>query len=144
MKALLVSLLLLAAPGNAAEPSTAPEDVVRRYVQAWNDDALDTFLGQTAPNARTYRPSADPNVLIGELTPGSGDPVRRRATYQALFARQPRVRVDIIETMQHDDLVVSRERITGLPDGRTGEELTIYQVRDGLIRNVWHIRRSAK
>lgn len=37
------------------------------------------------------------------------------------------------------DKVVVHDRVTGWPDGRTAEEITVYQVQDGRITNISYV-----
>jgi hypothetical protein len=82
-------------------------------------------------------------VADGEfvLTASGRDEVKRK--YERLFARTPRsVRVEIVSMMSLGDLVLSRDRVTGFPDAHVSDEIAMYQVRDGLIRNIWYIARA--
>ena len=136
----LLPLLLLAAPACADE--AAEVDVVQRYVQAWNQSDAEALMAVRAPDATNYRPPTGPDALIGEAAaPTPLDDGARRAYYRQAFARQPHPHVEVLDTLVMEDLVVSRERVTGLADG-VGEELTVYQVRDGRIQALWHLRRA--
>lgn len=38
-----------------------------------------------------------------------------------------------------DAFISLHDRVTGLPDNQVADELTLYQVRDGLVRTIWYI-----
>jgi hypothetical protein len=42
------------------------------------------------------------------------------------------------------DKVMVRDRVTGLPDGRTADELTLYQVENGRITNIVYVERQVR
>ncbi len=137
--ALLTPLVAAGLCAYAAD-RTSPEAVVRQYVQAWNDSDLDAFLALAAPDAKTWRRDGDDDGLQGRPVV-RGEPQARARHYRAAFAKRPYVRVEIVALQAIDDIVVSRERVSGLPAGGSADELTVYQVSDGLIRGVWHIKR---
>ena len=142
-------LLLLAvsviAPAHAGEAEQIA--VVKRYVQAWNDGDVQAIMAVRAADAKNYRPPNDAALLVGELTaPTPQTPDERQAYYRNAFAKTPHPHVEVVDAVALDDLVVSRERVTNLPDGpdKVGEELTVYQVRDGRIQALWHVRRAVR
>jgi hypothetical protein len=72
------------------------------------------------------------------MTTSGRDEVERK--YKRAFAATPRsVRVEIVGLFALGDLVVSRDRVSGFPDGHVADELALYQVRDGLIQNIWYL-----
>lgn len=147
MKPLLMLLLILSAPGLVQAGEAEQIAVVKRYVQAWNDSDVQAIMDVRAADAKNYRPPAEASLLVGELsapTPQSSD--ERLAYYRAAFAKTPHPHVEVLAAVALDDLVVSRERVTQLPDGpdKVGEELTVYQVRDGRIQALWHVRRAVR
>lgn len=141
--ALAITALLGASGFALVEADRAQEAVVRRYVQAWNDADVDTFLALSSTDARTYRRDTDTEGLGGHSI--AGDNAAERASfYRGAFAKRPRARVDIVQMQAVDDIVMSRERISGGADGKIADALTVYQVRDRKICNVWHIKRRAR
>ena len=42
------------------------------------------------------------------------------------------------------DKVMVHDRVTGRPDGKTADELTVYEVRDGKITNIVYVEQQAK
>lgn len=39
------------------------------------------------------------------------------------------------------EMVITRDRVSGAADGHVSHELTMYQVRGGLIQNIWYLGR---
>ncbi|MGO1071235.1 nuclear transport factor 2 family protein [Lysobacter sp. CA199] len=141
--ALALAALLAVSWLALAQAESAQEAVVRRYVQAWNDQNVEGFLALASPNARTYRRDRDDDGLAGRSIAGDDAGARARF-YRSAFARRPHVRVDIVQLQAVDDMVMSRERVSGGADGKVADELTVYQVRDRKICNVWHVKRRSR
>jgi hypothetical protein len=40
--------------------------------------------------------------------------------------------------------VVVHDRVTGRPDGKTADEITVYEVKDGLITNIVYVKQSVR
>jgi hypothetical protein len=139
----LVAALLTVSWLALAQAESAQEAVVRRYVQAWNDEDAEAFLALASDDARTYRRDRDEDGLAGSSIAGD-DAGQRRQYYRGAFAKRPHVRVDIVQMQAVDDIVMSRERISGGADGKVDDALTVYQVRDRKICNVWHIKRRSR
>jgi hypothetical protein len=120
-----------------AAGDTSPEGVVREYAATWNAGDFDSFLALHSPDVRKYR-RADATSEF-QLTTTGLDVVREK--YQPLFARLPRVRVEIADMTTLGEIVVTRDRVSGAIDGHVSHELTMYQVREGLIHNIWYLGR---
>lgn len=115
----------------AAQPQD-PEAVVGAYAEAATRGDLDGFVGLYAPDVRKFR-------FPGTLTSEGRE--HARAVYVKSFAEKSGIKVEILDVMVLGDKVVARDRVTGLPDGKTAEEITVYQVKDGLITNVLYVER---
>ncbi|MGO4260403.1 nuclear transport factor 2 family protein [Lysobacter sp. TAB13] len=139
----LIAALLAVSWLALAQAESAQEAVVRRYVQAWNDDDVEAFLALASQDARTYRRDRDDEGLAGASIAGA-DAGERARFYRGAFAKRPHVRVDIVQMQAVDDIVMSRERVSGGADGKIADELTVYQVRDRKICNVWHVKRRSR
>jgi ketosteroid isomerase-like protein len=134
-----------APPAATPAGATTAEQVVRAYVKACNELDLASLVALHGPDVRKYVRSDEsgapaPGKLPGEfvMTTSGRDEVERK--YRKLFANTPRtVRVDVVGLFALGDLVVSRDRVTGFPDGHVAQELSLYQVRDGLIRSIWYL-----
>ncbi|MBB6096370.1 hypothetical protein HNQ60_005292 [Povalibacter uvarum] len=129
----LCSLLLVSAAGFSAEPAKTPEQVVREYTDAANRHDLDAFLALYSPAIRKFR-------FPGEQT--SEGLQHNREVYTKAFAAAPNLKIEIVELIALADKVMVRDRVTGRPDGKTAEELTVYQVQDGRITNILYVERQ--
>ena len=127
--AVAAGLLALAAATAQAAPSS-PEDVVRAYAEAANHHDVDALLALYAPDVRKYGFPA---------TPGSAGREANRAKYERNFAENPALNVKILELTAVADKVVSHDLVTGLASGKMSEEITVYQVDDGLITNIVYV-----
>jgi hypothetical protein len=124
------------AMGLAANPAPrTPEQVVRAYTEAANAGDLERFLAQYAPGIRKYR-------FPGELA--SEGIEHNRKVYTKAFASYPDLKVEILDLIALDDMVVVHDRVTGRPDGKTADEVTVYQVVDGLITNIVYVKQSVR
>lgn len=130
--AALAALACLAASAHAEQADLSPEAVVRAYADAANRHDLEGFLALYAPDIRKYR-------FPGEFR---GEGIQRyRDAYAKSFAANPNLKVEILDLLVIGDKVVSHDRVTGLADGRTAEEVAIYQVREGKIVNIVAVER---
>jgi hypothetical protein len=120
-----------------AQSSTSPESVVREYAATWNAGNLEAFLALHSPDVRKYR--RDDATSQFELTTSGRSVVRQK--YQSLFAKEPRVRVEIASMTALGEIVVSRDRVSGGANSHISHELTMYWVRDGLITKIWYLGR---
>ena len=44
----------------------------------------------------------------------------------------------------HVEIVVVHDRVTGRPDGKTADEITVYEVKDGLITSIVYVKQSVR
>lgn len=133
-----IALALLALGVASADPAPTvptPEEVVRAYTDAANRHDLDAFLALYADDVRKFR-------FAGELT--SQGIAHNRETYKKSFAAAPNLKIEIVEMITLGDKVMVHDRVTGRPDGKTADELTVYQVRDGRITNIVYVERLVK
>lgn len=130
----LIALLALVAGSSAAAESApaSPAAVVRAYAEAANRHDLEGFLALYDPAVRKYR-------FPGELS--SEGVEHNRAAYAKSFAANPALKVEILDLMALGDKVVSHDRVTGLADGHSAEEITVYQVQNGKITNIVYVQR---
>lgn len=133
MMTLGLSAAVLGLAGTPAERS--PEEVVRAYTQAATDGDLEKFLAQYAPGIRKYR---FPGTLASEGLE------HNRKVYTKAFASYPDLVVEIVDLIAMDDIVVVRDRVTGRPDGKVSDEITVYEVKDGLITNIVYVKQSVR
>lgn len=129
------ALLALATPVVAeTRPANDPEAVVRAYTDAANAGDIDRFLGLYDPAIRKFR-------FPGQLT-SEGIEHNRRA-YAKSFAANPDLHVQIVALIRLGDKVMVHDRVTGLANGDTADELTVYQVEGGRITNILYVERIA-
>jgi hypothetical protein len=62
-----------------------------------------------------------------------------RQAYQQLFAASPDLNCRVLSRLVQGRFVVDRELVTGLRRGTDVRAIAIYEVRDGLIQNVWFL-----
>lgn len=127
-----VAAACLAAPVAAQPVAGSPEAVVRAYAEAANRHDLEGFLALYAPTIRKYQ---FPVEFRGEGVQ------RYRDAYAKSFAANPRLKVEIVNLIVLGDKVVSHDHVTGLADGRSADEVMIYEVRDGKIVNMLAVER---
>ena len=107
----------------------SPETVVRRQVDAYNARDIDAFLSFYADD-----------VVIRSLPSGEVDwdgKEAMRAPYAKRFSENPELNCTITQRIVHGDWVVDHELVTGVRDRPRFRAVATYEVRDGLIRNVW-------
>ena len=137
---LIAATMMIASLTALAQRDKSPENVVREYAATWNAGNLEAFLALHSPDVRKYR--RDDATSQFELTTSGRNVVRQK--YQPLFAKDPRVRAEIVSMTALGELVVSRDRVSGGADSHISHELTMYLVRDGLIKNIWYLGRVAE
>jgi hypothetical protein len=140
MKAFRLALVfasLLCGLSRAGEVATA-EQVVRDYAATWNSGDSRGFFALQDPDIRKFTRDA---VNSGfRLTTAGLDEVKRK--YAPLFARAARVSVEIVSLTALGEIVVTRDHVTDPADGHVAKEMTMYQVRDGRIVNIWYLGRE--
>lgn len=122
-----------APPPVAAQASAArltPLEVVQAYVAAANRNDLDAFIALYAPDIAKYKFPA---------TLASQGREHMREVYARSFAQKRGLHVEVVSMVALGDKVVSRDHVTGLPDGKSADELTVYQVENGLITNIVYL-----
>jgi hypothetical protein len=132
----VLSFCLCSASARAADSAQAsPEEVVRAYTEAANRHDLEAFLALYAPSIRKFR-------FPGELT--SEGIEHNRAVYSKSFPAAPNLKIEILELFAVGDKVVVHDRVTGRPDGKTADEITVYQVQDGRITNIVYVEQKVQ
>lgn len=119
----------------APAPAATPEAVVRAYTDAANRNDLEGFLALYAPDIRKYR-------FPGELR--SEGIAHNRAVYTKSFAVKSEIKVEILELIALGDKVMVHDRVTGRPDGKIADEMTVYEVKDGRITNIVYVEQRLR
>lgn len=58
------------------------------------------------------------------------------------FLAAPKLKIEILQLFTVGDKVVVHDRVTGRGDGKTAEEITVYQVQDGQITNIVYVEQK--
>lgn len=116
---------------NSAEERA--KSVVQKQVEAYNDRDVDAFLSFYSPTVKIY---LHPDTLLFE------GHEQMRPRYVNLFNDTPDLHCEIVNRIVMGHFVVDHEKVTGYTDGRTVLATAIYEVKDGLIQNVWFIRKE--
>jgi len=127
--------LLFYAGLSASEPDRAqltPLEVVRAYTDAANRGDLEAFLACYAPGIRKFK-------FPGEKVSEGLD--HMRAAYTRSFAEKRGIHVETLQTIILGDKVVCQDHVTGLPGGKSADELTVYKVENGLITDIVYVDR---
>ena len=136
--ALIAASLLMGRLAAAGEVAT-PEQVVREYAATWNaGDEAGFFALQDAGIHNFARDAATSGF---DLTTAGIDDVKIK--YRPLFARRSRVTVQIVSLTTLGEIVVTRDLVTNAAENYAANEMTMYQVHDGKIVNIWYLGREA-
>ena len=109
----------------------SPETVVRRQVEAYNARDIDAFLSFYADDVMVRR------LPSGEVAWEGKEAMRPR--YAKRFAENPKLLCTVTQRIVHGDWVVDHELVTGVEGRPRVRAVATYEVRDGLIRNVWFL-----
>jgi hypothetical protein len=135
---LSLALLLAGVRPAAAADAATPEQVVRNYAATWNaGDPAGFFALQDAGIHKFARDAATSEF---NLTTAGIDDVMLK--YRPLFAKPSRVTVEIISLTTLGEIVVTRDHVTNPAAGYEANEMTMYQVHDGRIINIWYLGRE--
>lgn len=116
--------------GPVCSDTAHPIDVVQAQVDAYNDHDLERFLACYADDATIYDLAGERPVVRGHSA--------MRETYSFLESVPEEFRVDIIDRLVSDAIIVDTERFVGLPEGvELPDAVAVYEVRNGKIQNVW-------
>ncbi|WP_165356241.1 nuclear transport factor 2 family protein [Sphingosinicella sp. BN140058] len=108
---------------------------MKDYTDAANKSDLERFLSLYHPAVRKYR-------FSGQLA--SEGLAHNRQAYAKSFTANPDLHVEKLAVMTFGDKVVAYNRVTGLAGGKTADEITAYQVENGLITNIVYIERIGR
>jgi hypothetical protein len=134
--ALMVAPSALRAQDRTADPFKSPQAVAQALVDALNAHDLDAVLRAYAPDSVARRLPGGEEFLHGHAD--------IRAKFVTMFAKDPAIRVEVVQRVVHGDFVFDQEKITGRSQG--GPPLygaVIYEIRDGLIRNEWYLPKTS-
>jgi len=116
-------------PADILPPS--PETVVEHQVEAYNARDINAFLSFYADNVVVRR------LPSGEVAWDSKESMR--PSYAKRFAENPGLYCTITKRIIHGDWVVDHELVTGVKGGPRVRAVATYEVKNGLIQNVWFL-----
>lgn len=112
-----------------AESEVTPLDVVNVRMEAYNNHDLDAFLNAYSKDVQIHD---FPNIPIGKAGHD-----HLRFIFESMFAEKS-VSVTLHEQIEQGDYVINHETVTN--NNQPTKYVSIYQVEDGLITNVWFVR----
>jgi hypothetical protein len=130
------ALMVLARPVAAqtgrtqAVADTSPVAVVQRQLEGYNAHNVEAFVQPYAEDAVLHL-ITDPDTVALHGREG----IRR--TYAFLKQVPREFRVEVVKRIASGPFVVDQERVYGAPTAPAFDPVVIYEVRGGLIRNVW-------
>jgi hypothetical protein len=138
---LLLSMLLPLSPGAAAAVVTANENeaVVLKDFAALGAGDVEGLASVFAPQFAMHRLPTEPHALVGPRSDTMRTREELRAHFRQEFVAKPPARHEVIEIVSLGDLVVVRVAIHVADGTPPDHAFTVFRVRDGLIRDVWHI-----
>ncbi len=107
----------------------APDEIVQEQLDAFNALDIDALLKFYAPDAQVIEQQTGRPLASGAA--------QLRQRFAARFRGAPELQATVVDRTTLGDYVIDREKITGASDGKTVEDVLIYEVKDGLIRRVW-------
>ncbi len=109
----------------------SPEDIVQQQVNAYNARDIEAFLAKYSPSIKIFE--HPDNLLWSGLE-------EIRKPYTSRFESSPSLHCEIVNRIVLGNFVIDREKVTGLPDDQVINAVVIYEVRGGLIQQVWFLR----
>jgi hypothetical protein len=108
------------------------EGPVALSIEKWNEGDLPRLMA-------TYDEGATISLLSnGERLAAGEEALRDR--FEKEIAGAARRRIEVLQRMAAPPWVVYRERIAPRPEDGSGDSISLYEVRDNLIRRVWIAR----
>jgi len=109
-----------------------PADIVQREVNAYNARDLEAFVATYSPDVKFYH--------LGETRPFLTGREEIRKRYADFFLRATKLHCEITSRIVQGNHVIDQEKVTGRPDGKTIHAVLAYEVKDGLINQVWFVK----
>jgi hypothetical protein len=121
--------------GVALEPAEilppSPVTVVQSQVGAYNARDIERFLSYYADDVVVRRLPGGEVAWDGKAA--------MRVRYASRFADNPDLRCTVTRRIVHGNWVVDHELVTGVEGRPRVRAVALYEVRNGLIRNVWFL-----
>jgi hypothetical protein len=110
----------------------SPAEAAQRQLDAYNARDLEAFLAAYAPDCTVRAFPSGELMMEGHAA--------MRARYGALFAAHPLLDCTLLTRVEHEVFAIDHEEVAGLRDAERVYAVAMYEVRDGLIRNVWFLQ----
>ena len=107
---------------------TSALQMVQLQLDAYNARDIDAFAACFSDDVRLHE--LNDSSLIAEGRPAL------REIYADLFEACPELHAVLLNRIECGDVVIDHERVSGMAPEEQ-EAVAIYQVRDGLIQQVW-------
>ena len=124
-RAFLIFFLNLPALTFAQE---TPEELVQQQVNGYNEGDIEAFMIPYSDSMEIYN-------FPNELQQKGKKTIAK--IYKKMFASVPDLHCEILQRTVHGNVVIDKERITGLPNGKIMEALAIYEIENGKIQRVY-------
>lgn len=116
------------------------EQIVSKEAIALAEGNGSALLALFSPDAVVFEVSETPDRLAGPPSATMGTHEQRQVFVQALSARGPRSRREILETVVVGDLIAVTMRSSAAPDDtKSDHTLSVYRVRDGRVGDCWRL-----
>lgn len=109
-----------------------PADAAQRQLDAYNARDVDAFLAAYSADCTVRAFPAGTLLMAGQEA--------MRDRYAKQFADHPDLHCELVHRVEHESFVIDHEHVTGLREDEVVHAVAMYEVRDGLIANVWFIR----
>jgi hypothetical protein len=128
---------------DADAPARETEEVIRKLAEANNRGDVEAFLALFSPRAKNFRNSGAEHLLGDKPSLTMVDARSRRNAYVKMFANGAPAKIDTLGTVALGNMIAARE-VARLPDGRVLDEISVYQVENGVILRDWFIFNQAR
>ncbi|TQV85424.1 DUF6265 family protein [Aliikangiella coralliicola] len=118
------------------DKAASNEALVVRYVRAYNESALTEMMGQVNEDVQWM--SMKDNQVIVE----TGDKAELRKAMQHYFSGGGDTKSTLVSLISGGSFVSAIEKATWKSNGKSHSQCSpvVYEVEDGLIKNVWYYR----
>lgn len=110
----------------------SPSAAAQRQLDAYNARDLEPFLACYAEDCVVRAHPAGDVMMEGREA--------MRARYGKLFEAHPDLHCTLLARVEHACFAIDHEHVEGLREGEVVYAVATYEVRDGLIRNVWFLK----
>lgn len=109
----------------------APEEVVQKQLEYYNNRDIDGFCSTYSEDIRVYKLEDNSLILEGQK--------ELREKYLIRF-KSVGLNAEIHNRIVFGSFVTDHEKVSGIEEGKVKEVIAIYHVKDGLIDKVWFAR----